>query len=152
MTHERPQPDPARAEGSTDGPHLEAVQPEGWAPPRGYSNGMRLRGATDLVFVAGQVAWDAEQRLVGRGDFGAQFRQALSNVAAVVRAAGCEPRHVARLTIYVTDKRRYLADLRTVGAAYREVFGKHFPAMALVQVADLLEEGAEVEIEATAAR
>ncbi|MEZ6015107.1 MAG: RidA family protein [Planctomycetota bacterium] len=133
-------------------PSLEPVAPAGWATPRGYSNGMRVRGASELVFVAGQIAWDAQQRLVGAGDFGAQFRQALQNVADVVRAAGAEPRHVARLTIYVTDKQRYLASLRDVGAAYREVFGKHFPAMALVQVADLLEEGALVEIEATAAR
>ncbi len=135
----------------SEGPRLEAVEPEGWAKPRGYANGIRVRDASELVFVAGQIAWDAEQRLVGRGDFAAQFRQALENVAAVVHAAGAEPRHVARLTIYVTDKRQYLGALREVGAAYRAVFGKHFPAMALVQVADLLEDGALVEIEATAA-
>jgi len=132
------------------GLELHAVEPEGWTKPRGYSNGIRVRGAQELVFVAGQIAWDAQQRLVGVGDFAAQFRQALLNVAAVVRAAGCEPRSVTRLTIYVTDKRRYLAALREVGAAYREVFGKHFPAMSLVQVADLLEDGALVEVEATA--
>jgi enamine deaminase RidA (YjgF/YER057c/UK114 family) len=131
---------------------IEAVQPEGWAQPRGYANGILVRGATELLFVAGQIAWDGEQRLVGAGDFAAQFRQALSNVAAVVRAAGCEPRNIARLTIYVTDKRSYLDALRDVGAAYREVFGKHFPAMSLVQVAALLEDGALVEVEATAAR
>lgn len=131
---------------------LEAVEPDGWKKPRGYTNAIRVRGAQEFVFVAGQIAWDAQQRLVGAGDFGAQFRQTLQNVAAVVRAAGCEPRNVTRLTIYVTDKRRYLDGLRDVGAAYREVFGKHFPAMALVQVADLLEDGALVEIEATAAR
>ncbi|HKX46064.1 MAG TPA: RidA family protein, partial [Planctomycetota bacterium] len=102
-------------------------------------------------FVAGQIAWDAEQALVGRGDFVAQFRQALANVAAVVAAAGGRPEHVVRLTIYVTDKREYLGHLREVGEAYRAVLGKHFPAMALVQVADLLEDGALVEVEATAA-
>lgn len=132
-------------------PVLELVEPAGWAKPRGYSNGVVVRGASGLLFVAGQIAFDAEQRLVGRGDFAAQFRRALENVAAVVEAAGAAPRHVARLTIYVTDKELYLAATREVGAAYREVFGKHFPAMSLVEVADLLEDGALVEIEATAA-
>lgn len=132
-------------------PRLSAVEPEGWAKPKGYANGIRVQGARDFVFVAGQIAWDADQRLVGRGDFVAQFRQALLNVAAVVRAAGAAPHHIVRLTIYVTDKRLYLAALRDIGTAYREVLGRHFPAMALVQVADLLEDGAMVEIEATAA-
>jgi enamine deaminase RidA (YjgF/YER057c/UK114 family) len=140
------------SEPDVAGLRIDSVEPEGWAKPKGYSNGIRVRGAQELVFVAGQVAWDAEQRLVGLGDFAAQFRQALQNVAAVVRAASCEPRHVTRLTIYVTDKHSYLRALRDVGAAYREVFGKHFPAMALVQVADLLEDGALVEVEATAVR
>ena len=130
---------------------LVPVEPDGWKPPRGYANGIAVDGAARLLFVAGQVAWDAEQRLVGSGDFAAQFRQALANVAAVVRAAGGAPEHVARLVIYVTDKRLYLDRLKEVGAAYRDVFGRHFPAMALVQVADLLEDGALVEIEATAA-
>ncbi|QDU66478.1 RidA family protein [Engelhardtia mirabilis] len=130
---------------------LESIEPQGWAAPKGYSNGVRVRAASELLFVAGQIAWDAQQRLVGRGDFHAQFRQALENVCAVVRAAGGEPAHIARLTIYVTDKRAYLSDLKAIGAAYRETIGRHFPAMALVQVADLLEEGAMVEIEATAA-
>jgi enamine deaminase RidA (YjgF/YER057c/UK114 family) len=141
----QPEPDGA-------GLRVDSVEPEGWAKPRGYANGIRVRGAHELVFVAGQIAWDAAQRLVGAGDFAAQFRQALQNVAAVVRAAGCEPQNVTRLTIYVTDKHRYLGALREVGAAYREVFGKHYPAMALVQVADLLEDGALVEVEATAVR
>jgi enamine deaminase RidA (YjgF/YER057c/UK114 family) len=139
-------------ERDATGLEIDAIEPDGWLKPKGYANGIRVRGAQELVFVAGQIAWDAQQRLVGAGDFAAQFRQALLNVAAVVRAAGCEPRNVTRLTIYVTDKRRYLAALRDVGAAYREVFGKHFPAMALVQVADLLEDGALVEVEATAVR
>lgn len=130
---------------------IDSIEPEGWAAPKGYSNGMRVRAAGELLFVAGQIAWDAEQKLVGAGDFEAQFRQALANVCAVVRAAGGEPAQIVRLTIYVTDKRDYLADLRAIGAAYRAELGRHFPAMALVQVADLLEEGAMVEIEATAA-
>lgn len=131
-------------------PSIEAVQPEGWAAPKGYSNGMVASGGR-TVYVAGQIAWDADQNLVGAdGDFGAQFRQALANVRAVVEAAGGGPQHLVRLTIYVTDKQAYLADLRAIGGTYREVLGRHFPAMALVQVADLLEEGAMVEIEGTA--
>ncbi len=144
--------DETQADRAGGGPELAAVEPAGWAKPKGYANGIEVRGASAFVFVAGQIAWDAEQQLVGHGDFVAQFKQALANVAAVVRAAGAEPQHVARLTIYVTDKRLYLGALREVGAAYREVFGRHYPAMALVQVADLLEDGALVEIEATAAR
>lgn len=131
-------------------PSIEPVQPAGWAAPKGYSNGMVASGGR-TVYVAGQIAWDADQNLVGAGgDFAAQFRQALANVRAVVEAAGGGPQHLVRLTIYVTDKRAYLADLRSIGAIYREVLGRHFPAMALVQVADLLEEGALVEIEGTA--
>lgn len=130
---------------------IDPLHPEGWAPARGYANGMCVEGAGRLVFVAGQIAWDPEQRLVGPGDFVLQFRTALANVLAVVRAAGGAAEHLVRLTIYVTDKRAYLADLPGVGAAYREVLGRHYPAMALVQVADLLEDGALVEIEATAA-
>jgi enamine deaminase RidA (YjgF/YER057c/UK114 family) len=131
-------------------PILETVQPAGWAAPKGYSNGVLVRGGATL-HVAGQIAWDAEQRLVGAGDFAAQFHQALLNVRAVVEAAGGRAEHIARLVIYVTDKRLYLGALKEVGAAYRAVLGRHYPAMALLQVADLLETGALVEIEATAA-
>lgn len=123
------------------------VQPEGWAPPRGYSNGYVVDG---VLFVAGQIAWDAQQRLVGRGDFAAQFAQALANVRAVLDAAGCPPERVGRVTVYVTDKQAYLSAMKDVGAAWRAQLGRHWPAMSLVQVADLLEEGAMVEIEATA--
>lgn len=130
---------------------IEEVQPEGWKAPRGYSNGVLVTGAGRLLFVAGQIAWDAEQRLVGAGDFVAQFRQALANVGAVVLAAGGAPEHVVRLTLYVTDKRLYQAHQKELGQAYRDVLGRHFPAMALIVVAGLLEEGALVEIEATAA-
>ena len=129
---------------------MDVLQPEGWAAPKGYSNGVAVDGPGRTIFVAGQIAWDADQQLVGRGDFAAQFRQALANVVAVVEAGGGRASDICRLTMYVTDKRRYLAGLPAVGSAYRDLLGKHFPAMALVQVADLLEEGAEVEIEATA--
>ena len=130
---------------------LDSIQPDGWAAPRGYANGVLVEGAGRLLFVAGQVAWDAEQRLVGGDDFAAQFRQALRNVVDVVREAGGAPEHLVRLTLFVVDKDAYVASLKAVGAAYRELVGRHYPAMALVQVAALLEEGALVEIEATAA-
>jgi enamine deaminase RidA (YjgF/YER057c/UK114 family) len=102
-----------------------------------------------LLFVAGQIAWDGERRLVA-SDFPGQFDRALENAVAVVRAAGGGPEHVARLTLYVTDRRQYLADLAAVGDAYRRVMGRHYPAMALLEVQALLEPGALVEIEATA--
>lgn len=130
---------------------IDAIHPEGWKPAKGYANAIRVEGAGRLIFVAGQIAWDAEQRIVGPGDMAVQFGQCLENVVACVRASGGEPRHVVRMTVYVTDKRAYLAAARAIGAKWRELFGKHYPAMALVQVADLLEEGALVEIEATAA-
>jgi enamine deaminase RidA (YjgF/YER057c/UK114 family) len=130
---------------------IDVVQPDGWDPPRGYSNGVLVEGAGRFLFVAGQIAWDAQQRLVGAGDFVTQFGQALANVVEVVRAAGGEPAHLVRLTVYVTEKRAYLEQLPALGAAYRAVLGRHYPAMALVQVAGLVEDGALVEIEATAA-
>lgn len=128
---------------------LRPVNPESLGRPRGYSNGMLAPAGGHLLFVAGQIAWDGEQRLV-EGGFVAQFRQALANVLAVIAEAGGGPGHLARLTIYVTDRREYLADLPAVGEAYRAVLGRHFPAMALVEVQALLEPEAKVEIEATA--
>lgn len=130
---------------------LEIVQPEGWAAPRGYSNGVLAPAGARTLYVGGQIAWDADQQLVGDGDFVAQFRQALANVVAVVRAAGGGPEHLARLTIYITDRAAYLASLRDLGAPYRDVMGKHYPAMACVEVKALVEAGAMVEIEGTAA-
>lgn len=130
---------------------IDPIQPSGWARPRGCSHGMLVTGAGTTLHVAGQVAWDAEQKLVGRGDFAAQFAQALRNVVEVVRAAGGRPEHVVSMTIYVADKRQYLAARQEIGARWREIMGKHYPAMSLVQVADLLEDGALVEIEAVAA-
>lgn len=130
---------------------IEPIEPAGWPRPKGYSDGMLATNASRMLFVAGQIAWDEQHRLVGAGDVAAQFAQALRNVVAVVRAAGGWPDHIVRMTVYVKDKRQYLARTAEIGAAWRAILGKHFPAMALVQVADLLEEGALVEIEATAA-
>jgi enamine deaminase RidA (YjgF/YER057c/UK114 family) len=130
---------------------LEFVQPEGWEEPSGYSNGVLAPAGARLLFVAGQIAWDVDQVLVGRGDFAAQFRQALANVLAVVDAAGGEPAHLASLTVFVKDKQAYLASTKALGAAWRELVGRHYPAMALVEVADLLEKDALVEIQAIAA-
>jgi len=117
---------------------------------RGYSNGILAPAGARLLFVAGQIGWDAERRLA-EGGFVAQFERALENVAAVVAAAGGAPEHLARLTIYVVDRGEYLGQLAAIGAAYRRVLGSHYPAMALVEVRGLLEPGARVEIEATAA-
>ena len=130
---------------------IEPIQPEGWKAPKGYSNGMLVSGEHRQLFIAGQIAWDADCQLVGAGDFVAQLRQALANVVQVLRSAGGEPANLVELTIYVVDKRPYSEAQREIGAAYREVIGRHFPAMALVQVADLLEPGALVEVQARAA-
>jgi enamine deaminase RidA (YjgF/YER057c/UK114 family) len=123
------------------------IEVPGWKRPRGYSSGVAARG--ELVFVAGQVGWDAEERMVSP-DFLPQFGRALENVKAVLDAAGARPEHLARVTIYVTDTRDYTAAAKAVGAEWRRVLGNVFPAMTLVQVAALLEESARVEIEATA--
>lgn len=125
----------------------EAINPASLGAPQGYSNGV-LAAPGRLLFVAGQIAWDGDQKIVGP-DFGTQFTQALSNVMAVVQAAGGTAEHLCRMTIYVTDKKAYMADLRAIGRNYRDIMGKNFPAMSLVEVQDLLEEGAKIEIEAT---
>lgn len=127
----------------------EIVNPPALGAPKGYSNGILCPAGGRLLFVAGQVAWDASHRIVCK-DFPCQFRKGLENVVAVVREAGGRPKDLARLTIYVTDKRKYIADRRAIGEAYRAVMGRHFPAMALVEVKALLEPGAKVEIEGTA--
>jgi len=124
------------------------VQPEGWVKPRGYSNGMHARG--ELLAVAGQIAWDADGKLVGPGDFVRQFEQALVNVVTVVRAAGGKPDDLISLTVFVTDRAEYLGQLSAVGEAYRKVLGRHYPAMALVQVAGLLDPDAKVEMQGLA--
>jgi enamine deaminase RidA (YjgF/YER057c/UK114 family) len=125
------------------------LQPPGWARPRGYANGVAVEGRQ--VYVAGQIGWDAEQRLVS-DDFAAQARQALANVVAVLACAcaGAGPEHLVRMTWYVTSRDEYNAALAEIGAAYRELIGRNYPAMSVVVVAGLLEPRAKVEIEATA--
>ena len=126
----------------------EILQPEGWFPPKGYANGIAAQGR--LVFTAGQIGWNPGTCQFETDDFVEQTAQALKNVATVLRAAGAEPRHLVRLTWYITDKAAYLENQKEIGRAYREVMGKNFPAMAVVVVAGLLEDRAKVEIEATA--
>lgn len=130
--------------------HKRAVQPEGWARPRGYANGVLAEGGK-LLFIAGQVGWDPtrETPTFPKG-FAEQFDQALSNVVAVLRAAGGAPEDVVRCTLYVCDKQAYRAALPQVGQSWKRHFGKTYPAMALIEVAALLEDEAQVEIEATA--
>ncbi len=130
---------------------IDVIQPPEWAKPKGYSNGMLVSGPTRLLFVAGQVAWDEQEQIVGEGDFAAQFEQALKNVVAVVTEAGGLPEHIVRMTIYLTDCDAYLAAQKAIGAAYRSLMGKHFPVMSAVGVAALIEPGAMLEIEVTAA-
>lgn len=127
-----------------------AVRPDGWRAPQGYENGILVENGGRMLFIAGQIAWDADQNLVGEGDMTKQFVQALDNVLTVVADAGGHPEEIVRMTVYVTDKKAYLKSAKAIGEAWRSRIGKHYPAMALVQVADLLERGAMVEIEATA--
>jgi enamine deaminase RidA (YjgF/YER057c/UK114 family) len=125
----------------------DILQPPGWTLPRGYANGIAAEGRQ--VFVAGQIGWDAEQRFAS-DDFAGQLRQALANVVAVLACAGARPEHVVRMTWYITRRDEYLASLADVGAAWREIMGRHYPAMSVVVVAGLVEARAKVEIEATA--
>jgi enamine deaminase RidA (YjgF/YER057c/UK114 family) len=126
---------------------MEIVQPAGWPPPRGYSNGIAARGRQ--VFVAGMIGWDEQGRFAS-DDIVAQARQALRNIVTVLAAAGAKPEHIARMTWYVTSKREYLDSGKALGAAYREVIGRHFPVMTAVEVSALMEDRAKVEIEVTA--
>jgi enamine deaminase RidA (YjgF/YER057c/UK114 family) len=125
----------------------KALLPAGWVKPRGYANGVAARGTQ--VFIAGQIGWDAQGHFHS-SDFAAQAHQALANIVAVLDAAGGRPEHLVRLTWYVTDKREYVAALRDVGSAFRELIGNYDIAMSAVQVAALIEDEAKVEIEATA--
>lgn len=128
-------------------PLPEILQPPGWPPPRGYSNGIAIRGRQ--IYIAGQVGWDAQARFPSTR-LAAQVHQALENICAVLNEAGAKPEHVVRLTWYVTSRSEYYAELEEIGAAYRAVIGRHFPVMSVVQVVALMEEQAKVEIEATA--
>jgi len=124
------------------------VRPSNWPAGSGYSHGFSADGRG--VFVAGQIGWDPVTQTVAAGGMAAQVRQALANIAAVLEAAGAQPRHLVRLTWFITDREAYLRDRKAIGAAYREVIGRHFPSMSVIVVAGLLEPGAMVEIEATA--
>lgn len=125
----------------------EQLHPANWKRAVGYANGIAARGR--MIFTGGLVGWDADQQFQ-TDDFAGQVRQVLENIVAVLAEGGAGPEHLVRLTWYVTDKQEYLAALRDIGAAYRDVIGRNFPAMALVQVAGLVEDRAKVEIEATA--
>ena len=125
---------------------MRALEPPGWPRARGYAHGIEASGR--LVFTAGQIGWDPSGSFAP--DFAGQVRQALENVVAVLAEAGAAPEHVVRLTWYVTSREEYLEAQKEIGAAYREVMGRHFPAMAVVQVVALIEAEALVEIEATA--
>ncbi len=126
---------------------MNILQPPGWARPRGYSNGVAASGRT--VYVSGMIGWDG-QGVFHTEDFAGQTRQALENIVEVLAEAGAAPEHIVRMTWYVVDKGEYLAAHKEVGAAYREIIGRHFPAMTAVQVAALIEDKARVEIEVTA--
>jgi enamine deaminase RidA (YjgF/YER057c/UK114 family) len=125
----------------------EILQPEGWAKPIGYANGVAARGR--LVFVGGQVGWNGKQHWE-TDDFAGQVRQTLENIVAVLAEAGAKPEHITTMTWYFTSKKEYLANLKGIGQAYREVIGRHFPAMAAVEVTALVEDRAKVEIQAMA--
>lgn len=125
----------------------QLLHPRNWKPAIGYANGIIADGHT--VFVGGQIGWNGDQ-VFESDDFIEQIRQTLQNIVDVLAEADARPEHLVRLTWYIKDKREYLARLKEVGAAYRSVLGKHFPAMTMVQVADLVEDEAKVEIEATA--
>ena len=123
------------------------LQPDGWVPAKGYANGILAEGR--MVFTGGLVGWNENQEWI-ETDMVGQFRQTLKNIVAVLAEAGANPEHLVRLTWYITDKAEYNNNLKAFGAAYREVIGRHFPAMAVVQVVALMEDEARVEIEATA--
>ena len=129
-----------------DAPSTRILQPSGWPLPKGYANGVAAEGR--IVVTGGVIGWDAEERLAD--GFVAQVRQTLSNIAAILAEGGAKPEHLVRLTWYVVDIDEYLANLKALGRIYREIFGAHYPAMALVQVVRLVEKAARVEIEATA--
>ena len=126
---------------------MQILQPPGWARAKGFSNGIAASGK--LVFIAGQIGWTGQGKWEAK-DFAGQFRQTIKNILAVLAEANGKPEHIVRLTWYVLDKQEYLDSLKEVGAAYRELMGRHYPTMAVVQVSGLVEDEARLEIEATA--
>jgi enamine deaminase RidA (YjgF/YER057c/UK114 family) len=133
-----------KVENASPGPRI--LQPDGWPSPKGYANGVTAEGR--FLVTGGVIGWDQQGHLAK--DFVAQVRQTLSNISAILMEGGARPEHLVRLTWYVVDMEEYLANLKTLGRIYREIFGSHYPAMALVQVVRLVEGAARVEIEATA--
>jgi enamine deaminase RidA (YjgF/YER057c/UK114 family) len=127
---------------------MNILQPPSWARPKGFSHGIAVKGGT-TVYIAGQVASN-EKGVIEKRGFAEQFRQALRNILAVLAQAGGTPEHLVRLTWYVIDKQEYFGAMKEIGAAYRELIGKHYPAMAVVQVTGLVDPEARIEIEATA--
>jgi enamine deaminase RidA (YjgF/YER057c/UK114 family) len=128
---------------------FKLINPEALGAPSGYSHGVLVEGGGKLLFIAGQIAWDQNQKIVS-DDFVEQFDKALANVIAVLKAAGGQSQDITRFVVYVTNKHEYLAQTKAVGERYRKHMGRHFPAMVLVQVAGLLDDAAKVEIEAMA--
>lgn len=126
---------------------MKILQPPGWSRPKGYANGVAAKG--NMVFLSGMVGWNAQQEFVA-ADFVGQVRQALLNIVEVLNQASAKPEHIVRMTWYVLDKSEYLAAAKQIGVIYREIMGKHYPAMTVVEVAGLVEERARVEIEVTA--
>ena len=126
---------------------MNILQPPGWAPPKGYSNGIAAQGR--MIFVGGMIGWDGQGQF-HTDDFAGQVRQTLQNIVAVLAEGGARPEHIVRMTWYVVDKKEYLGAAKEVGAAYREIIGRHYPAMTAVQVMALVEDRARVEIEVTA--
>ena len=127
---------------------MQTLLPEGWAKPIGYANGIAV-DAGRIVFVAGQVGWDAQQRFHSE-EIAPQFDQALANIVAVLAAAGARPEHICRMTAYCCDKPAYLAVRRELGAIWRRHMGTHYPAMSMIFVSDLLDSPGKIELEATA--
>jgi enamine deaminase RidA (YjgF/YER057c/UK114 family) len=126
---------------------MKILQPPDWASPKGYSNGIAATGR--MIFVSGMIGWDAQGKF-HTSDFAGQVQQALRNVVDVLAVDGARPEHIVRMTWYVVDKREYIAAYKEIGTVYREIIGRHYPAMTAVQVAGLIEDQARVEIEVTA--
>ena len=126
------------------------INPGQLVKPRGYTHGIKVSGASSLLFLAGQVAWDGEGNLVGEGDFAAQFDKAMENLLVVVSEAGGKAENIVKLNLFLTDKEKYVSSLRSVGEVYRKHMGRHFPAMTLVEIKSLYEPGTLLEIEGIA--